>query len=458
MDNPLHTQEQKKQRDFTPRASCHHSGAAQSEPSLRAPAASAGWLRRIVMKRLRNLREGRLTIIDESGAATTVGRPSPGVVDACIRIRRPEFFRQIVVGGSLGAAESYLQGHWETDNLVALIRLFARNYEAADSLNGWSAAITQKMAQCGYWLKRNTRKGSRKNIAAHYDLGNDFYQLFLDSTMTYSSAVFEPLGESEKLIGLRDAQLEKYDRICRKLQLTEDDRVIEVGCGWGGFAIHAATNYGCHVTATTISDQQFEYAQQQIERLGLSRRIDLIRTDYRDLGGTYDKLVSIEMIEAVGYENLNTYFGKCSSLLKPNGMMVIQAITIPDQRFASYRRSVDFIQQYVFPGGFLPSPGAIQDSLRDATDLRVVHVEDFAQHYAETLARWSDRFESNINKVRELSCLSTHDIDRFIRLWRYYLAYCEAGFLQRMIGLSQWTFAKPDCRSDTNVPRAAASF
>jgi cyclopropane-fatty-acyl-phospholipid synthase len=288
------------------------------------------------------------------------------------------------------------------------------------------------------WLRRNTRTGSKRNIADHYDLSNDFFAAMLDPTMTYSSGVFLTSTST-----LAEASAEKYDRICRKLLLTPNDHVLEIGTGWGGFALHAAKHYGCQVTTTTISQEQHAFAATRIREALLEDRITLLSDDYRDLHGHYDKLVSIEMIEAVGEKFLPEYFSKCSELLKPEGMMLLQAITIPDFRYDRYRKSVDFIQRYVFPGGFLPSIGAIGDGISRSTDFRFFHAEDFGSHYARTLFLWRRNFWENIDKVRSLGF-----DERFIRTWHYYLCYCEAGFRERQIGVSQLLLAKPACRRE----------
>ncbi|WP_341871424.1 cyclopropane-fatty-acyl-phospholipid synthase family protein [Aeoliella straminimaris] len=283
------------------------------------------------------------------------------------------------------------------------------------------------------WLKRNTPAGSRRNISQHYDLSNEFFELMLDPTMTYSSGYFPHPRAT-----LEQASTEKYDRICRQLQLSPSDHVLEIGTGWGGFAIHAATNYACRVTTTTISQAQHDYAADRIERQQLQSQVELKLVDYRDLQGNFDKLVSIEMIEAVGERFLPGYFAKCSQLLKPSGAMLLQAITIPDCRYDTYRNGVDFIQQHVFPGGFLPSPSAMTECLRTHTDFRLQNMEDFALHYARTLRLWREKLWSQLDAVRELGF-----DDRFLRLWKYYLCYCEAGFLEHQIGVSQWMLTKP---------------
>jgi cyclopropane-fatty-acyl-phospholipid synthase len=280
--------------------------------------------------------------------------------------------------------------------------------------------------------RRNSRAGSRRNISAHYDLGNDFFALFLDETMTYSSGIFVHPHRD-----LAQASLEKYDRICRKLQLSPHDRVMEVGCGWGGFALHAAREYGAHITATTISREQYRFASQRVAKAGLEDRIRLVMQDYRDLEGQFDKLVSIEMVEAVGDRYLAAYFRKCCDLLRPDGLMCLQAITIPDQRFDQYRRNVDFIQRYIFPGGFLPSFAAIAQAVKLATRFQWRHVEEFGLDYAETLRCWAARFRENREQARQAGFDET-----FLRMWDYYFAYCGGGFAERQVNVSQMVFEK----------------
>ena len=387
--------------------------------------------RQLVLGRLEQQLAGQLTFADRD-ASFTLGSPSQGL-EGSIEVRDPRFYRMAVLGGSLAVAEAYIRGYWDSTDLVMAMRVLARRTDTMASMERGMTRLLRPIRNAMNWMKRNTRTGSRKNISAHYDLSNDFFALMLDPTMTYSSGIFETPFSS-----LEDASIAKYERICRKLELSSDDHVLEVGCGWGGFAIHAARQSGCRVTATTISREQFALANQRIHDLGLDDRITLLLTDYRDLAGQYDKLVSIEMIEAVGERFFDTYFEQCSRLLKPNGMMALQAITIPDHRYDGYRSSVDFIQRYIFPGGFLPSFGAIGQSLRRATDFRVLHLEDFGMDYAETLSRWRQNFWEQIEQVRELGF-----DDRFIRTWHYYLSYCEAGFRERQIGVNQLVLAKP---------------
>ncbi len=391
--------------------------------------------RALLLSRLRQLAVGRLTILDPQGNAEfDSGVESHAHVR--ITVHHPRLYTQVARGGTLGAAEAYLRGDWDTDDLTAALRLFTRNAHVLSSMDGWQSRVLRPLRELWMWRHRNSPAGSRRNIAAHYDLSNEFFALMLDPTMTYSSGIFEQPGST-----LEQASSEKYDRICRKLRLKPADHVLEIGTGWGGFALHAARQYGCRVTTTTISRQQHALARERVRAAGLEDRIELLQRDYRELRGSYDKLVSIEMVEAVGERMFDTYFGQCSRLLKSNGVMLLQSILIPDERFDRYRRSIDFINRYIFPGGFLPCFSAIGKSLRRVTDLRLVHLEDFAHHYARTLACWRGNFLANIDQVRQLGF-----DERFIRTWHYYLCYCEAGFAERRIGVSQIMLAKPDSR------------
>jgi cyclopropane-fatty-acyl-phospholipid synthase len=390
--------------------------------------------RNLVLRRLENICHGKLTI----SAINHNYEFGDGIADgtAILRINSPRFWRRAVSGGGLGAADAYINGDWDSDDLVGVMSVFARNMDVLTTMERGLGQLLRPLRVGMNWLRRNSRSGSRRNIAAHYDLSNDFFALMLDPTMTYSSGIFDAPDAT-----LEQASVAKYDRICRKLELTPQDHVVEVGCGWGGFALYAARVYGCQVTATTISNAQYDFAERRIAEAGLADRITLVRQDYRDLKGQYDKLVSIEMIEAVGEKYLDMYFDKCSDLLKPNGMMLLQAITIPDHRYDEYRGSVDFIQRYIFPGGFLPSPSSIGQSLRRRTDFRLFHLEDIGAHYAKTLSRWRENFWSNIDHVRDLGF-----DEQFIRTWQYYLCYCEAGFRERQTGVSQILLTKPECR------------
>jgi cyclopropane-fatty-acyl-phospholipid synthase len=389
--------------------------------------------RRVVTKQLAGLRRGEITVCDTSNTIT-LGEHAD--LRANLRVNRPQFFRHAVLGGTLSAAESFLNGDWECDDLTSLFRIFVRNRDFASKLDGGLAKLASYGHRLFHWWRANTRRGSRRNIGAHYDLGNDFFGLWLDDTMAYSSGIFPSPGAS-----LRDASVEKFDRVCRKLALQPSDEVLEIGTGWGGFAIHATKNYGCHVTTTTISREQIEVAQQRIKEAGLASQVTLLQQDYRDLRGQFDKLVSIEMIEAVGYQFLDDFFWQCNRLLRPDGSLVLQAIVMPERGYGQYLKSVDFVQRYIFPGGCLPSLGAILASIGRATDLRFVHAENFAPHYAETLRRWRKAFRMRLDDVRRLGYS-----EEFIRLWNYYLCYCEAAFEERHVGVLQLQFDKPECR------------
>ncbi len=391
--------------------------------------------RRAVVKHLANISQGEIAL-EDSIESLRFGQPHD--LSAGIRVQNLAFYRSAALGGTLAAAESYLQSEWDCDDLTSLFRIFVRTRTFTGKLDGPLARLASLGHRLFHWWHNNSRAGSRRNISAHYDLGNEFYRLWLDESLAYSSGIFAVPNAS-----MKSASLEKFDRICRKLDLQPSDQLVEIGTGWGGFAIHAAANYGCHVTTTTISRQQFDVAQERISAAGLANRIKLLDQDYRDLTGQFDKLVSIEMIEAVGYHYFDTYFRKCSQLLRPDGSFVLQAIVMPERGYEGYVRSVDFIQRYVFPGGCLPSLGTILNSVGRTTDLRFVHAEDFAPHYAETLRRWRTAFHEQLSEVRRLGCA-----ERFIRLWHYYLCYCEAAFEERHIGVLQIQFDKPACRRD----------
>ncbi|MCA9319389.1 MAG: class I SAM-dependent methyltransferase, partial [Planctomycetes bacterium] len=398
--------------------------------------------------RLGDLKHGSLSLREGDGYEV-FGRPESGE-SAEIEVVDPRFFRCLALGGTLGAARSFMNGWWVSKDLPAVIQLFVRNIEVSDGLESRSSRWLGFAAKGFHRLRRNTRKGSRKNIQAHYDLSNEFFALFLDPTMTYSCGIFESAGAT-----MQEASIAKIDRICRKLELGADDHLLEIGTGWGSMAIHAAAHYGCRVTTTTISREQAVLARARIAEAGLTDRVEVVLEDYRDLSGTYDKLVSIEMIEAVGHEYYDAYFGACSRLLAPDGMMLLQAITIADQRYDQLRRSVDFIQRYVFPGSLLPSIREMAASVTRATNLRVFHLEDITPHYATTLQRWRAKFHSALGEVRRLGYS-----EEFIRMWDYYLSYCEGAFAERYIGDVQIVLTKPQCRRDpilAPLPRSTTS-
>lgn len=397
---------------------------------------SATWFqslaRKWVLSGLNRLSQGSL-ILEENGHQHRFG---VGVPEYRVHIQHPEFWPQLAFGGSVGAGEAFMADDWQCDDLTGLLRFLLKNRAVLDGMETGLARFSAPLRSQLHWLNRNTRAGSRRNIAAHYDLGNDFYQLWLDETLMYSCAIFD-----QPEMSLHAASTAKLERICQKLDLKPGDHVLEIGTGWGGFALHAASRYGCRVTTTTLSRQQYDMARQRIETAGLSHRVELLLSDYRDLTGQYDKLVSVEMVEAVGAAHLHTYFKQCAQLLKPDGIMFLQAITIADQRYAAALKSVDFIQKHIFPGGFLPSVTALTQSMTQAGDLRTVHLEDIGPHYAETLTRWRDNFLARIEAVRDLGYTPL-----FIRMWLFYLSYCEAGFLERDIGTVQMLLAKPGWR------------
>jgi cyclopropane-fatty-acyl-phospholipid synthase len=396
------------------------------------PSMLDGWARKIVMRQLKRLAAGRLSLT-VGGERLQFGAGTDDGLQAHIRVVDPRFFSEVAFGGSIGAGEAYMHGYWECDDLVALVQLLLRNRQVLEDMEGGAARLTAPLQRLFHWINRNTHDGARRNIAAHYDLGNDFFALWLDETMMYSSAIFE-----QPEMSLHEAQLARMRRICDKLRLTADDHLVEIGTGWGGFAVYAAQNYGCRVTSTTISREQYEKASERVAEAGLQDRVRLLLDDFRDLRGRYDKLVSIEMIEAIDHDLFPSYFRKCSELLEPDGAMLIQAITIADQRYEAYRKSIDFIQRYIFPGGALPSSAVMTDVVARQTDLRLLDLEDIGLHYARTLRCWRDNFLENLDRVRRQGFSDT-----FNRMWEYYLGYCEGAFLERAISDVQILFVKP---------------
>jgi cyclopropane-fatty-acyl-phospholipid synthase len=393
--------------------------------------------RKALLQRLALIRDGEIRVQDNGQTLRFGARTARCGLAVTITVRDPEFFSMAAYGGAVGAGESYIQGHWRCDDLTALVRIMVLNRDVLEGLETSIAARgSALLRRLLHWANRNSKHGSARNIAAHYDLGNELYKLMLDETMAYSCGIF--LHEDATL---QEASIAKFDAVCRKLALTSSDHLLEVGTGWGGLAIHAAERYGCRVTTTTISREQHDFAREKIAARGLGDRVTLLFEDYRDLKGQFDKLVSIEMIEAVGARFLDTYFRKCSSLLKPTGAMLLQAITLQDQHYARALRSVDYIQRFIFPGSFIPSVSAINDSVARATDMKLFNLEDIGPHYAPTLRMWRERFFANINKVRALGYPES-----FNRLWEYYLCYCEGGFAERQLGDVQMLLTKPDCR------------
>ena len=409
-------------------------------------------LRNRLIETMRGLQGGTMVLHDALGSATVGTSSGHEPLLIHVSVHSPEFYRQVAMNGSVGAGEAYMEGHWTCSDLVALVRLLVRNRDLLDGMETGLARLGGIAMRALNTFRRNTRHGSRRNIAAHYDLGNDLFKLFLDENMMYSSAIFADPSGSLVAESLEQASRRKIDRICRKLDLQPTDHVVEIGTGWGGFALHAATQYGCRVTTTTISAEQHALASERVAAAGLQDRITLLLNDYRDLDvgdgtGGYDKLVSIEMIEAIGHQYMDTYFKKCAALLKPDGLAMIQAITIEDSRYKQALDSVDFIKRHIFPGSFIPSVSAMLDASARTSDLRLLNLEDIGPSYALTLNHWRQRFLTRLDEVRKLG----YD-ERFVRMWEYYLCYCEGGFIERSIGAAQMLFARPGNRRKQLVP------
>lgn len=383
-----------------------------------------------------SLETGSLTLHEGQDSFHFGRKGVAGEPEAEVHVHNPAVYSQMLAGGSIASGESYIQGHWSSPAPVEVTRLFSANLTVLEKLDASQSWIMKMALKVAHRLNRNTHEGSRENIAAHYDLGNEFFGLFLDPNMMYSSAIFDQPETS-----LEVASEDKLDELCRQLELSSSDHLLEIGTGWGGMAIHAARHYGCRVTTTTISREQYEYACDKVRKEGLEDRITLLCQDYRSLTGQYDKLVSVEMIEAVGHEFYQNYFQCCAKLLKPDGKMVIQAITVADQRYQLARDSVDYIKRYIFPGGCLPSVAVIADHVASDTDLQIIHLRDITADYAETLSHWRQRFMSRIEDVQAMGF-----DEEFIRMWEYYLCYCEGGFRERIISTVQLAFAKPGYR------------
>ncbi|MFB1633333.1 class I SAM-dependent methyltransferase [Pseudomonas sp. AP-1] len=390
--------------------------------------------RNALLAQLGKLRHGHLRLLSHGRQWNFGDAASP--LQAEVEILDDAAWGMIAGNGSIGAGEAYIHGYWRSPDLARVTRLFVANLDVLDALEGGLARLGRPALRLLHRLNRNSRRGARRNILAHYDLGNALFEQLLDPTMMYSAAKFEHPGQT-----LEQAQLNKLERICQKLELSPNDHLLEIGCGWGSLAIHAATRYGCRVTTTTLSQAQYSYTLQRVRDLGLEQSVTVLQDDYRDLVGSYDKLVSIEMIEAVGHRYLPTYFRQCAALLKPDGLMLLQAITIRDQRYAQARRSVDFIQRYIFPGGALPSLSVMLDTASRQTALNLVHLEDFGVDYARTLEHWRD----NLRQSRTTLAALGYD-DTFQRLWEFYLCYCQGGFEERAIGVSQLLWAAPLAR------------
>jgi cyclopropane-fatty-acyl-phospholipid synthase len=402
--------------------------------------------RRLVLNSFAKLRTGRMEVSLPDGTQCVYGSGKEGV-EARMEVRDENFFKRCVLHGPIGFAEGYMAGEWETPDLVKVIAWFILNADEAQGMQtrtrrGTGLLNLLNLANRLFHLRRpNSRRMSRENIREHYDLSNEFFQLWLDPTMTYSSAYFEKADEP-----LEAAQVRKYDKLCRRLHLAPADSVLEIGSGWGGFSMHAAKTYGCRVTTVTISQRQYDEAARRIREAGLADRIQILLCDYRDLRGKFDKIASIEMLEAVGERYVDGYFAKIDELLEPRGLVGLQAILCPDNQYPILRDGVDFIQKHIFPGSLLMCNARISEALRACGDLNLFDYEDMAPHYALTLRRWREVFEERLGEVRALGFDEV-----FLRKWRYYLCYCEAAFGTRHITVAQMVFSRPD---NLGVPSA----
>jgi cyclopropane-fatty-acyl-phospholipid synthase len=392
----------------------------------------------IVLKIMAGMEKGNMHLTLPDGQQITLGN-GEGNVSADVTINNNEFYRQVILYGDIGFGEAYVDSLWDTDNITNVIKWFLLNIENNPAVSGGK---TQALAlnllkffnRMAHYKKANTVEGSRKNISAHYDLNNDFFASFLDPTMTYSGAYFYKDG-----ISLEEAQLAKYERLCRQLHLKPTDHVLEIGSGWGGNAIYMAKNYGCKVTSLTISAEQHKLANERVKAEGLGNRVSIMMQDYRLMEGQFDKIVSVEMLEAVGHNYLDLYFKKCHDLLKKNGILALQVITSPDSRYDSLRKGVDWIQKHIFPGSLLPSVAAINGAINRTGDMTMIDLKDLGMHYATTLKLWFDQFNANLPTVRSLGF-----DDDFIRKWNYYLCYCEAAFAMRNISVMQLVYSRPN--------------
>lgn len=407
-------------------------------PTLTSAISKPGFYEKVIIDLLSKMQLGTLNLSLPNGQLIKIGN-GEGNIEANVEIKDQYFFKRCVLYGDIGFGEAYTEGEWETDNITNVIKWFLLNVENAPTASGSNAKSfilnVLKIFNKIYHTKRaNSVDGSKKNISEHYDLNNAFFALFLDETMTYSSAYYK-----EENMSLKDAQLAKYDRLCKQLHLKESDHVLEIGSGWGGNAIHMAKNYKCKVTTVTISEEQYKLAKERVTKENLSDKITVVLKDYRLLEGKFDKIVSIEMLEAVGAEFYNTYFKKCADLLKKDGIFAVQVITCPDSRFESLRNGVDWIQKHIFPGSLLPSVAAINKSVNETSDLTLVDLKDIGLDYAHTLNTWCTEFNKQLEKVKALGF-----DDYFVRKWNYYLCYCEAAFAMRNINVMQMVYTRPN--------------
>lgn len=392
----------------------------------------------LVLQFLSKMDKGSLYLTLPDGGQITIGT-GEGNISATIRVNDEAFYERLILFGDIGFGEAYVDGLWDTDNITNVIKWVLLNIENAPGVSGsktqaLSLNLLKFFNKLSHFKRANTVDGSRKNISEHYDLNNDFFASFLDPTMTYSAAYFYKDG-----LSLEEAQLAKYDRLCRQLHLKPSDHVLEIGSGWGGNAIYMAKTYGCKVTSLTISEEQHKLAIERVEEAGLADKVSIELKDYRQMNGVFDKIVSVEMLEAVGYNFMDVYFKKCHDLLKKNGILAIQVITSPDSRYAALRKGVDWIQKHIFPGSLLPSVGAINNSINRTGDLTMVDLKDIGLDYATTLKLWFNAFNANLPTVRSLGF-----DDRFIRKWNYYLCYCEAAFEMRNINVMHLVYTRPN--------------
>jgi len=395
------------------------------------------WIR----KRFALLRFGSL-VVHQDGQEQCYGDGDPTGPAARIDVHSPAFWDWVLRRGNVGAGEAYAKGLWGSPDPADVVRLFVRNEAVLQGMDRGLAVLSKPILGAYHFLRRNTEAGSKANIEAHYDLSNEFFALFLDPTMTYSCGLFETARTT-----MEEASVAKLERICRKLDLQPSDHLLEIGTGWGSMAMHAAREYGCRVTTTTISERQFELANERVRAAGLADRITIVKQDYRRLEGQYDKLVSVEMIEAIGHQYFGEFFAACSRLLKPDGLMCLQSITIADQFYDEARRSVDFIKRYIFPGCCIPAISPLTQAMAKSSDLRVLQIEDIGPHYARTLAIWRENLQAHGEKARALGF-----DDEFLRLWEFYFAYCEGGFAERRLSDVQMLLARPAARPESLIP------
>ena len=397
--------------------------------------------RKIILGYFKEIKEGQITV-KENSDHMVFGEVTPKFpVKATIEVQNSRMYMDIAAKGLNGSADAFIKGWWTCDNLTNLVRIFTRNRDTANKFESGIANLAIWALKLSHSCRRNNLKESLRNIHAHYDLGNEFFSTFLDDTRMYSCAIFTKPESS-----LHEASITKIDRICKKLNLSPTDHLLEIGTGWGGFALYAAKNYGCRITSTTISQEQFIFSENLIKKNGLQDQVTILKKDFRELEGQFDKLVSIEMIEAIGHRLYKTFFQKCGQLLKPEGLLAIQAITITDNLFHESKDFIDFIKQYIFPGSCIPSISALC-SAASSSDIKLFHLEDITPHYARTLKEWRTNFLQNKSRVKNLGFTNP-----FIRLWLFYLCYCEGGFIERQIGNVQMVFTKPLCRRDPILP------